>query len=54
MQKGEDGIWRTALKLQPGRYEYKFVVDGTWMEDPGNPDMVPDPFGGNNSVLTVE
>ncbi len=21
-------------------YEYKFVVDGTWIEDPGNPDTV--------------
>jgi 1,4-alpha-glucan branching enzyme len=54
MEKGEDGIWRVTLKIKPGKYEYKFVVDGTWMEDPNNPDMIPDPYGGNNSVLTVE
>jgi 1,4-alpha-glucan branching enzyme len=54
MEKGDDGIWRVTLKLKPGRYLYKFVVDGTWMEDPENPDMEPDPYGGNNSVLTVE
>jgi len=55
LEKGEDGIWRAALTLEAGRYEYKFVVDGEeWIEDPGNPDKVPDPYGGNNSVLTVE
>lgn len=54
MEKGDDGIWRVTIELSPGTYEYKFVVDGTWMEDPENPDLVPDPFGGNNSVVTVE
>jgi 1,4-alpha-glucan branching enzyme len=54
MTKGDDDIWRITLELAPGQYEYKFVVDGTWMEDPNNPDTVADPFGGNNSLLTVE
>jgi 1,4-alpha-glucan branching enzyme len=54
MTKGDDDIWRITLTLAPGQYEYKFVVDGTWMEDPNNPDSVADPFGGNNSLLTVE
>jgi 1,4-alpha-glucan branching enzyme len=54
MKKGDDGIWRVSLKLATGTYEYKFVVDGTWMEDPVNPDTVPDPYGGSNSLLTVE
>jgi 1,4-alpha-glucan branching enzyme len=54
LTKGDDDIWRITLTLTPGQYEYKFVVDGTWMEDPNNPDSVADPFGGNNSLLTVE
>ncbi|MFH1219300.1 MAG: glycogen-binding domain-containing protein [Candidatus Eisenbacteria bacterium] len=54
MQKDEDGIWRVTLKLKPGRYEYKFYADGQWLEDPKNPDKAPDPYGGNNSVLTVQ
>jgi glycosidase len=29
---------------------YKFVVDGTWITDPGNPETAPDGFGGANSV----
>ena len=23
--------------LKPGRYEYKFIVDGEWKQDAGNP-----------------
>jgi 1,4-alpha-glucan branching enzyme len=54
MELGDDGVWRVTLKLKPGRYLYKFVVGSDWIEDPNNPDMEPDPYGGNNSVLTVE
>ena len=52
--KGDDGLWRTVIELEPGEHLYKFVVDGTWMEDPGNPDSVDDGYGGANSILTVE
>lgn len=54
LAKGEDGVWRVTLKLLPGKYEYKFIVDGQWREDPNNPDKVADPYGGSNSLLTVE
>jgi 1,4-alpha-glucan branching enzyme len=54
MTKGDDGIWRITVELEPGKDEYKIEVDGTWMEDPENPDVAPDPYGGNNSILTVE
>ena len=51
-----DGVWTVVVELPPGRYEYKFVVDGgaRWVEDAGNPDTVPDPYGGRNSVIVVE
>jgi len=52
--KGEDGVFRATFDIAPGSYEYKFVVDGTWVEDPVNPDTVSDPYGGKNSVLTVK
>lgn len=54
LTKGDDGVFRATIDIAPGSYEYKFVVDGTWMEDPANPDAVPDPYGGKNSVLTVK
>jgi 1,4-alpha-glucan branching enzyme len=28
MKKNKDGVWKTTVALGPGRYEYKFIVDG--------------------------
>ncbi len=53
MEKGEDDTWTLKLVLPPGRYEYKFVADGTWLEDPDNPNKSPDGYGGFNSVVLV-
>jgi serine protease AprX len=49
------GVWRATLRgLPPGRYRYKFLVDGTRpLEDPDNLDREPDGYGKLNSVLTV-
>ena len=55
-----DGTWATTLDLPPGRYEYKFVVDGRWCCDPGceephegGPKCVQNPFGTMNRVVEV-
>ncbi len=48
-----DGTWAKELILAPGRHEYRFVVDGEWVDDPAATDYVPNPFGGMNAVLTV-
>lgn len=48
-----DGHWKKRLVLPPGTYEYCLVVDGTWMPDPSAMETVPNPFGGQNSVLKV-
>ncbi len=36
MEKTETG-WQVPFVLAPGNYEYKFIVDGTWILDPRNP-----------------
>jgi 1,4-alpha-glucan branching enzyme len=54
MVKADGGLWAATVKLKPGTYQYKFVVDGTWIEDPGNPETTDDGQGGVNSVLVVE
>ena len=54
MEKLKSGIWVITVQLGPGTHDYKFVVDGTWIEDPLNPEFVEDPYGGKNSILTVE
>ena len=42
-----------VVDLPPGTYQYKFIVDGKWVEDP-NADAVTNEFGTGNSVITVE
>ncbi|GMV41050.1 MAG: hypothetical protein AMXMBFR64_27660 [Myxococcales bacterium] len=49
-----DGVWATTITVEPGTYQYKFIVDGVWMADPANPQTVDDGFGGVNSVLVVD
>ncbi len=53
MKRQPDGTFVAVVKLEPGTYQYKFVVDGVWMEDPDNPDKVDDGYGGFNSVAKV-
>jgi hypothetical protein len=47
------GEWVVRLMLRSGQYEYRFVVDGRWSEDPGASQRVANPYGGFNSVLMV-
>ena len=47
------GLWRVFLAVGPGQYEYRYVVDGRWQDDPNAKESVPNPFGGRNSVLVV-
>jgi 1,4-alpha-glucan branching enzyme len=53
MKRNEKGVWTKAVMLPPGRYEYKFLVDGEWLNDPENNDFCPNHFGGLNSVIVV-
>jgi chromosome partitioning protein len=50
---GRTRVWTKILQLPPGRYRYRYVVDGEWREDPDNPDAVADAPGGRNSLLVV-
>lgn len=53
MKKEKDGTWRIKLNLLPGKYEYKYVVDGTWASDLSCSELVPNPFGTDNCVISV-
>lgn len=37
MRRESDGTFWLVMKLPPGKYEYKFVVDGQYTADPDNP-----------------
>ncbi len=53
MQPLRDGAFFARLPLGPGRYGYRYVVDGQWMRDPANPQMEVNPYGEMNSVLEL-
>ncbi len=49
-----DDEWVCRIDLAPGRYTYKFIIDGDWVLDPANPDTEDDERGHTNSVLVVK
>ncbi|WP_179346532.1 glycogen-binding domain-containing protein [Winogradskyella ursingii] len=53
MKRTEDG-WEVTLQLQPDVYQYKFIVDGNWIEDPQNPSKVKNEYNGYNSVIDIQ
>ncbi len=50
----KNGEWVCKLKLDPGRYHYKFVIDGVWTLDPENPNAELDDNENLNSILVVD
>src|SRR2546423_1812197 len=48
------GQWKMKLPLQPGRYRYRFIVDGKWVTDPNNKYVETNQFGELNNVVEVE
>ena len=54
LEQTADGAWTVTLPLEPGRYEYQFVVDGDrWIGDPFAVEKSNDGFGSRNAVLDV-
>jgi len=50
----KDGSWTFPIYLHPGRYSYKYIIDGEWVHDTENPLWETNEFGGKNSVLWIE
>lgn len=53
LKQKTDGIWEASVMLKPGRYEYKFRVDGEWRNDPASNEVCENLFGTQNNVLSV-
>jgi len=49
----EDGKWIKKLGLEPGKYRYKFVVDGEWTTDQENKDKEQNAFGTFDSIIKL-
>jgi 1,4-alpha-glucan branching enzyme len=53
MKRTKGGVWEKIVMLPPGRYEYKFFVDGQWWTDPKNEQTCYNCFGTQNSVIVI-
>ena len=49
---GDD--WTISLRLKPGKYLYKFIIDGKWIIDPDNKLWEQNQYDTGNSVLWIE
>jgi len=50
----EGDEWVCRIDLAPGKYTYKFIVDGNWILDPANHQTEDDERGFTNSLLVVK
>jgi chromosome partitioning protein len=46
-------VWQKTLRLPPGRYRYRYVIDGEWQKDPQNAVVEANAYGGQDSVLVL-
>jgi len=53
LTKQDDGSWIVKLSLAPGKYMYKFVVEGEWVVNQDMP-IVSDDQGNTNNQIEVE
>jgi chromosome partitioning protein len=54
LARGENGWWEKRMGLSPGRYRYKFVVDGEWTVDSKNQACEINAFGSFDSVMEIQ
>ncbi len=53
MKKVKRGVWEKVVMLPPARYEYKFLVDGEWRNDPKNEAFCQNCFGTQNNIVII-
>jgi len=53
-KKDSKGNWSVKMNLKPGRYEYKFIVDGSWINDPKNSQLIWNGMGSQNSLIDIK
>jgi 1,4-alpha-glucan branching enzyme len=60
MTRKSSGKWIADLELAPGAYEYRYVVDGDWCNEPectgheSCPHCGPNPFGLKNQRVQIK
>lgn len=47
------GVWRACVNVPPGRYRYRLVRNGQWVQDPFNRTVESNPFGELNNIIEI-
>ncbi len=53
LKKDKSGNWSTEVKIKPGRYQYRYLVDGLWQNAQEPVECIPNAFGSWNCVIQV-
>lgn len=53
-KKDTKGNWIAKLDLAPGKYEYKFFVDNSWINDPSCGSTVYNNLGSHNNIVEIK
>ncbi len=53
LHKEATGVWKANAFLPPGTYQYRYLVDGQWRNDPECKVHAPNPFGSKNDVVEM-
>ena len=53
MRKNANQQWEINVMLYPGRYEYKFLIDGKWRLDPENDWKCINCYDTYNNIIAV-
>jgi 1,4-alpha-glucan branching enzyme len=54
LSQGDGGSWEVVIKLAPGTYRYRYLLDGYRWENAWSADYyAPNPYGSEDSVVVV-
>lgn len=53
LRRGWENDWHATLKLPPGEYQYRLIVDGQWKDHEEARMRVPNAYGSENCILIV-
>ena len=48
------GVWRACVQIPAGRFRYRLVRNGQWIQDPFNTHVETNPFGELNNIIQVQ
>jgi 1,4-alpha-glucan branching enzyme len=54
MIRNGNGVWSKTVTLNQGTYQYKFIADDRWRQDPENEKVISNEFGTQNNIIDVK